>query len=354
MKVFLTGGTGFIGMYLAQALLRRGWDVTALVRSPDGPQARLLASRGVRLLPGDVTERESLRPGMTGADLVIHNAAWYELGVDKAARERMRLINVHGADNALSLALELGIPRTVHVSSCLYWGSSGPQPRGETYQREYPYLSFYEQTKAEAHELALGYLERGLPLILVCPAHVMGPNDHAAWGYFLRLYLNGIMPPLGWAPNSLNSGAHVADIAEGIALAAEKGRLGETYLLAGDTLRTREVLDLWITRPGGFRVLGYMPVWLARLMFAPTELLLRMAGMPAFLSREVAAGGGMHWAYSSAKAQRELGWTYRPSRPMWESILDDELRLLAERQKCDLRSRLMPLETAGLLSAAGD
>lgn len=76
MKVFLTGGTGFIGQPLAQALLARGWTVVTLVRQPDSPPAHALTKMGAQCVAGDVTDRDSLRAGMTGADLVVHNAAF--------------------------------------------------------------------------------------------------------------------------------------------------------------------------------------------------------------------------------------------------------------------------------------
>jgi len=344
MKIFLTGGTGFIGQPLTQSLLARGWSVAVLVRNPNSPQARALMKMGAECVAGNVTDRESMRAGITGADIVVHNAAWYELGVSEKAHKLMHAINVIGTDNVLSLALELGIPRTVYVSSGLYYGDTGPEARDETYQRQKPYRSYYEQTKAEAHVIALQYQQRGLTLIIVCPANVMGPNDHAVWGYFLRLYLNRLMSPFGWAPDNINSGVHVNDIGEGIALAAEKGRIGETYLLTGDPIRLREVAEIWNTKPGGFKIRFYIPNWLAWLMFAPLEPLQRMVGLPAFISRETVSAS-VSLNFSGAKAQRELGWTYQPAKEMWLSIIDQELELLANRQKRDLVSRLKPVET---------
>lgn len=343
MNIFLTGGTGFIGIPLTKALLSRGWNVVALARRPDSGPARALASLGVRIVPGDVTDRASMRAGMTGADIVVHNAAWYEIGLTTSARKTMRAINIDGTDNVLGLALELGIARVVYVSSTVYFGETGPGPVDETYQRQMPYRSYYEQTKAEAHELALQYRQRGLPVTLVCPGNVMGPNDHAVWGHFLRLYLNRMLPPFAWAADHVNTGAHVEDIAEGIALAAEKGAPGETYILAGEPVRVRDVLAFWATRPGGFRVRFYIPAWLAAVMFAPMAPLLRLLGIPAFLSRETVSAN-VHLNHSSAKARRELGWTYRPARAMWLEIVDEEIALMAKRDKRDLASRLRPLE----------
>ena len=81
MKVFLTGGTGFIGRSLTRALLSRNWNVTALVRNPRSPQAQALDALGAELVAGDITDRESVRAGMAGADAVVHNAGSYEYGV---------------------------------------------------------------------------------------------------------------------------------------------------------------------------------------------------------------------------------------------------------------------------------
>src|SRR5258708_16792748 len=115
MKVFLTGGTGFIGRSLTAELLRRGWDVVALARHPESPRGRELAALGADCARGDVTDRDSIRAGMGGADLVIHAAGHYEFGVDRAGRERMVRTNVDGTDTVLNVALELGVPRIVYV-----------------------------------------------------------------------------------------------------------------------------------------------------------------------------------------------------------------------------------------------
>lgn len=346
MKVFLTGGTGFIGQALTQALLARGWEVVALVRRPDSPQAHALSKRGAKCVAGDVTDRESMRTGMTGADIVVHSAAWYELGVSRSAHPLMHAINVAGTDNVLSLARELGIARSVYVSSTTAYGDTGGQTRDETYQRQKPYCFYYEQTKAEAHAVAQHYQQVGLPLIIVCPAHVLGPNDHSNFGYFLRMYLNRLMVPYAFSPEMKLSPAHVADISEGIALAAEKGRLGETYILAGDSTNLREMFALWNTHPGGFKVRLYVPRWLAWVMFAPLELVQRLAGLPAFISRETVVATSISYNFSGRKAQRELGWIYRPVKEMWRDIIGEELNLLASRRKRDLVSRLKPIETS--------
>jgi len=343
MRVFLTGGTGFIGRPLTQALLARGWEVVALARQPNGPLARGLTKLGARCVAGDVTQRETMRAGMTGADIVVHNAGWYEFGLNEAGRKQMHAINVTGTENVLSLAQELMIPRSVHVSSNMYYGETGPEPRDETFQRNTPYRTYYEQTKAEAHEVALRYIQHGLPLSIVCPSVVVGPNDHSIWGYYLRLYLNYVMTPFAWAPETVTSGTYVNDVGEGIALVAEKGRVGETYLLAGDPMRLRDIVGIWNAHPGGFKILFYIPAGLAELLFAPMEPVLRLLGLPAFASRETVKANA-HLNNSSLKAQRELGWTHRPAHAMWQSIIADERQLQTKRKWWDMVGKLKPLE----------
>lgn len=92
MKVFLTGGTGFIGQPLTKALLARGWKVVALVRKSDSPQAQALTNLGAQLAVGDITQRESMRAAMNGAEIVVHNAGHYEYGLDNAGKQRMQSI----------------------------------------------------------------------------------------------------------------------------------------------------------------------------------------------------------------------------------------------------------------------
>ena len=345
MKVFLTGGTGFIGQPLTKVLLTRGWSVTALVRKPNTPQSQGLGKIGAQLSTGDVTERESMRTAMNGANIVVHNAGHYEYGVDQASKQRMHAINVTGTDNVLGLAHELGIPRTVYVSTVQAFGETGPQSRDETFKRQAPCRTTYEQSKTDAHRIALQHQENGLPLVIVCPHGVISANDHSTWGYFLRLYVNHIMPPTCWSPNAIHAPVYIDDLVEGIALAAEKGRIGETYFLSGEAQSIREHLNYWTKRPGAFKPLIWLPPGLAALCFAPLEPLHRMLGLPAFLSRETVAGASTNWYYSNDKAKRELGWTHCPAEAMWIATIDGELGLLSKRKGQNLVQRLRPLDT---------
>jgi dihydroflavonol-4-reductase len=156
--------------------------------------------------------------------------------------------------------------------------------------------------------------------------------------------VNRLLPLFAWAPNTVHSPVHVTEVAEGIALAAEKSKLGETYILAGESTSLRQLFALWATKPGGFQIRFFVPFWLASLMFAPMEPVQRWLSLPAFTSRETVSSNHGSMSFSSAKAQRELGWTHLPARQMWSTILEEEHILLAARKKRDLVSRLKPVE----------
>ena len=344
MHIFLTGATGFIGQALTKAMLQRGWSITALVRKPGSPQAQVLSAMGARLVSGDVTERESVRAAMMGADIVVHNAGQLEYGVDRAGEKRMRAVNVDGVENVLGLARELGISRTIYVSTIQAFGRTGSLQRDETFTRNTACQTVYEQTKTDAHEIALQYQQRGLPLIIVCPHQVVGPNDHSVMGFFQRLYVNGLMPPLAWSPKSTVCCVEVNDLAEGISLAAEKGRTGETYILCGDPQNFLEIFKYWQQKPGRFIPRLYLPARIAEVMFAPMEPIMRMFGLPAFFSRETVRVVAANWNFSNKKAKEELGWTHRSFEALWFGTLDGEISLLARRKGQGLIERLKPLD----------
>src|SRR5262245_36563571 len=151
MRVFLTGGTGFVGQALARTIRNCGWHLDALVRRPESAGARYLASLGATLIAGDVTQRDSMHPAMARADVMIHNAGMYEFGVNPKLRQRMQAANVTGTDNTLSLALELGVPRSIYVSSTLAIGATDVDPWDENSVRRAPCMTEYERTKTDAH-----------------------------------------------------------------------------------------------------------------------------------------------------------------------------------------------------------
>jgi len=345
MKVFLTGGTGYIGQPITKSFLERGWNVTVLVRNPNSPGSKAVSKMGAQLATGDITERESMRAAMKGANIVVHSAGHYEMGLNRAGKQHMQRVNVDGTENVLGLAHELIIPRTIYVSTIIAFGETGPQPRDETYRRQFPFGSTYEQTKTDAHNIARQYQQRGLPLIIVCPHCVIGANDQSFIGYYLRLYVNHILPPMRWSPRAGCSFVALNDLITGIILAAEKGRIGETYFLCGESRSIREHYDYWRKKTGGVSWWVWLPAGFTAALLAPLEPIQRMLGLPAFLSRETVKTSSGKWCFSNEKAKRELGWTHCSAEEMWHAAIDGEIDLLAKRKGQNLIQRLKPLET---------
>ena len=334
MRVFLTGGTGFIGRPLTRALVGRGLEVVALVRRPDGAEARELAAMGARLAPGDVTQRESMRTPMAGAGAVVHNAGIYRFGVSRRDRGAMTAVNVQGTENTLGLAVELGIPRIVHVSTILAFGQTGDAMADETFQRRSPPLSWYERTKTEAHQFATELQRKGAPLIIACPAGVIGPGDHSGVGHLLRMYVRGRLSPISFAADGSRAHVHVEDVAEGVARCVDRGRVGEVYLLSSGVMRHADMFDLWRQTPGGAKRTW---LWMSRpwamLFNRAVEPVERLFGLPMVFCREFCAAAFASWQFTGAKAERELGVRFRPVE---QAFLDT---LAAERVAAGKRAK---------------
>ncbi|MGH2524098.1 MAG: NAD-dependent epimerase/dehydratase family protein, partial [Anaerolineales bacterium] len=234
--------------------------------------------------------------------------------------------------NVLSLASELKAWKIIYTSSTTALGDTGGAVVDESFQRQTLSHSFYEQTKAEAHAIALRFQQHGAPVIIVCPAQAIGPGDHSALGYFARLYVRGLLPPAVWAPEGAFTMAHVDDVAEAIALAGQKGRPGQTYFVAGHVITNQEIVEVWKRTPGGFKPFIWLPPRLARLTGSLTEPLLRLLGLPAFISREVVENSYVSFRYSSAKAEHELGAHFRSAEQAWLDTLAAERAARAARK----------------------
>ena len=241
MKYFVTGATGFIGGRLVRQLRAAGHEVRALVRTPS--KAPDLAGLGVSLHPGDITDKESMRAAMRGSDGVFHLAAWYRIGARPGERRLAERINVQGTRNVLELIGDLGVPKGVYTSTLAVFGDTEGWVGDESYRHSGPWLSEYDRTKWRAHyEVAVPLIQAGLPLVIVQPGVVYGPGDPSVIGNLLRQYLRRTLPirPHGAA----FCWGHVDDTAHGHILAMDKGRAGQSYILAGPPHTLEEALEI--------------------------------------------------------------------------------------------------------------
>jgi nucleoside-diphosphate-sugar epimerase len=307
MRAFITGATGFIGGRVAKALVERGDEVTALVRSPD--KAGALRGLGVTLVGGDITEPSTLQGPIRRAEAVYHLAAWYEVGVTD--RTRMYQINVRGTEHVMDAAAAAGVERVVYCSSVVVFGMrSIGDIADETTEHEGGFGSLYEETKWQAHMKVRERARAGLPVITVMPGGVFGPGDQSPIAILLRLYSKGWLIAVPF-PQTEFSFIQVDDLADGFLAAFDKGRPGEEYVLGGENLSIREVFlrlePITGIRPPRFGV----PSWLVRASIPISPLIARALKQGPHVMQDAMGTMGGSFMASSAKAQRELGFAFR-------------------------------------------
>ncbi|MFP5218368.1 MAG: NAD-dependent epimerase/dehydratase family protein [Actinomycetes bacterium] len=323
MDVFLTGGTGFIGGEVARQLRARGDRVRALVR--DEGRAAALAELGCELVVGDLSDERALTAACSGSDAVIHCAALYEVGVPADRRSALVDTNVAGTERVLGAALSAGVRKAVYVSTVAVFGNTRGEvaTKGHTKPDDVPHTSVYEQTKAQAHARAHEIAERGLPLVIVQPGLVYGPGDPSTFGELTRQFLTGRLPALPF-PDLGITPVHRDDVAAGILLALDKGVPGESYVLAGEPTTNRELLTVLAEQAGRRPPSRTVPTALLKAISPFGRVVGPLMGFPPNFKELISSSDGVTFWASSEKAQRELGWTYRP--------LSEGLRELAESE----------------------
>jgi nucleoside-diphosphate-sugar epimerase len=310
MKVFVTGATGFIGGVVARRLRDRGDEVVCLVRSPE--KATVLTEIGCETVAGDLGDREAQRAGMGGCDGVIHAAAMYEVGIPVSQRPAMREANVIGTENVLGAALEAKVPKVVYVSTCGAFGNTHHQIVDESY--EHPckdFTSYYEQTKVEAHKVARRMIaEDGLPCTIVQPGGVYGPGDTSSLGALLEQFLSGRMPLIPFPELGICL-AHVEDTAAGIVVALDKGRPGETYVIAGPPTTMREAIGILAEVSGRKAPKRALPTALMKAMTPIGPLVGKLMGQPPNLRELISSADNVTFWATNEKAVKELGFAPR-------------------------------------------
>jgi nucleoside-diphosphate-sugar epimerase len=305
---FVTGGTGFIGSRLIALLVERGVQVRALARSQSGLED--VKALGAVPVQGDVTNPGSMQEAMRGCDVVFHVASMYEIGL--RYKTQMEKVNVDGVRNVIETALEAGVPKIVFTGTVGVFGDTKGRIVDETYEYKGVFSTVYERTKWLAHyEVILPFIRQGAPIIIVMPSAVFGPNDHSTINDLMNLHLRGRLPVVPGKETTF-SYVYVDDVAEGHILAAEKGRVGEAYVLSGAKFSMSEFIRLWAKVSGRPAPVFEIPSALVRIWWPVLALLERVFPMPALLSAEAARVLGTTWLASSEKAQRELGYRTRP------------------------------------------
>jgi nucleoside-diphosphate-sugar epimerase len=325
MKYFLTGATGFVGGSLAKQLKAAGHEVIAIVRNPG--KAIDLNNIGVTVVKGDVTDKESMREPMKGCDGVYHVAGWYKVGVkDKTPGYQ---INVLGTRNVLELMRELNIPKGVYTSTLAINSDTHGVLKDESFHFTGKHISEYDKTKAEAHQIAEQFIKEGLPLVIVMPGLIYGPDGTSMSDEALRLYLKKKLPLI--PSKSAYSWAHVDDIAYAHILGMEKAKPGTKYIIAGEPKTLSDAFSLAKQITGIRKPLVVPPVMLKITAFFSSlvEGFLPLPDM--YRSEALRVQAGVTYLGNNSKAKKELGYNPRPLEIGLKETLEYELAKMKKK-----------------------
>jgi dihydroflavonol-4-reductase len=314
MKIFVTGGHGFIGSRVVHMLIQNGHEVRCLVRATS--KTHRIDGLAVQRFVGDVRDKASLVEGMKGTDACIHLASvssWNEIRSDA-----LEATIIDGTKNILEAAKEAGAKRVVFVSSALAVnGSKDPVVFDETsaFDVKDPALR-YAHAKHKAEGIALEHAKNGLDVVIVNPGEVYGPEDD---GFITAGNIKDIL--VGWPALTCRGGTavtHVDDVAEGMILALEKGRSGERYILGGDNLSVEELVRLVLDIAAKKTPVLKLPNGIVK------GLIQGMAKihLPTPVIPEVLDYATLFWFMDSSKAKRELGYRPRSARDAIAPVID--------------------------------
>jgi dihydroflavonol-4-reductase len=321
MKVFVTGGNGFLGSRTVSELIRRGHSVRLLLRKESRTERISHLSYETHL--GDILEPKSIQEGLKGCDAVIHLACISSWGDLRKKSPQIFEIAVEGTRNVLeaaaqSLGRSLERGRVVYVSSIAAIGaSSKPQVFDEnaTYNLNQAQLN-YSLAKHQAERVVDQFVRgRGLDAVIVNPCEAYGPDDDdlVTAGNLIEV-LKG---PISLVCQGGTSIAHVEDLARGIVLALEKGRKGERYILGGDNLSLAEIAQIVRELAGKNDFVLTVP---NRVLVSLCRGLKRL-GLKTPVPLDVLDYAVLYWYMDSSKAQRELGHRWRPAKETFQDVV---------------------------------
>jgi len=302
----VTGATGLVGNNTVRMLLDRGQPARALVRATSDP--RPLEGLDVESVEGDICDADSVRRACEGAGVAIHAAGYVQLG--SAYLDRHRRINVDGTRNVAQAARAAGA-RMIHVSSCDALGvRSLEEPADEETPLGEPVRCTYSITKREAEQVVLEEVDHGLDAVIVNPAFMLGPWDwKPSSGRMLLEVAKGVARV---APRGHFSVCDVRDVADGMLAAVKRGPCGERYILAGVTLSYFETWQKFAEITGAKPPWFAAPPRLAAIVGFGGDVWGRLTGREPDVNSGAIALAKLPKSYSSAKAQRELGYSNRP------------------------------------------
>jgi len=316
VTVLITGAAGFVGSAVARRLVAEGLEVRALLRRSSDPAN--LEGLEIERHYGDLLDPATIKSAVKGCDAVFHVAADYRLWVPDP--DAMMCVNVEATRTLMLAALDAGVSRIVHTSSVATLGIvKGGVADEDTPSSVDDMIGPYKLSKFLAEEEVRALVEkRGLPAVIVNPSTPIGPRDPrpTPTGRLVLEAARGRMP--AYVDTGLNV-SHVDDTAEGHWLAFQKGKIGERYIIGGDNLTLREILVTVAEITGGSKPLLALPHGLILPFARLAERIAKRTGKEPFATVDGVKLSRKRMFFSSAKAERELGYRHRPAR---EALVD--------------------------------
>lgn len=312
MKIFITGGTGFIGGRLIEKLVADNHDVVLLIRDPG--KADNFKNKKVTFISGDLFDRDSIKKGMTGCDWVFHLAAFTKpWSKDPSLAYKT---NVTGTIDIFEAALECNVKKVVLTSTAgtMSFSHDG-KPVNELTNRNPEYHTLYESTKAEAERIAGDYCKKGLHIVIVNPTRVFGPGrltKSNSLTKIIKWYIAGLWRILPGNGDSIGNYVYIDDVIEGQILAAMYGGKGERYILGGENLSFNELFSVIGETTGIKRKIFPLSFTALKIIMRITTLITKLAGMPPVITREWLDKYMKDWIMSSEKAIKEIGYKITP------------------------------------------
>lgn len=316
----VTGANGFLGAAVVRTLLDAGFAVRALAR-PNSDR-RNLARLDLEVVEGDITDPDSLRAAVRGCEAVFHVAADYRLWV--ADPQPMYRANVDGSLNVLEAAAREGVARVVYTSSVAVLGINPDRTPAdeETPVSVTDMIGHYKRSKFLAEQAVRARAsELGLDVVTVNPSTPIGPRDvkPTPTGRVILDAAAGRMP--AYVDTGLNV-AHVDDVARGHLLALHHGKAGERYILGGQDLTLAEILAIVGEHTGKPATKVRLPHWAVYPVAIASEGIARITGREPRATLDAVRMSTKHMYFTSRKAERELGYTWREPRQAIGDAID--------------------------------
>jgi dihydroflavonol-4-reductase len=317
-RIWISGASGFIGKAVVRVLRARGDEVIAPVR--DARRAAELIDMGVTVIEDDLSDVAVIVDQLRDVDAAIHSAGSYRLGVTREDRGPMWDANIGTTTRVLDAAEVARTPKVVYVSTVGIFGNTRGKVVDETYRRNIRegFVSWYDETKFGAHEVAAQRARAGAPIVTVQPSQVYGPGDYTEVGNQLRLAYAGKLPYRALGDVGIGF-VYVDDLAAGIVAALDRGSVPGAYVLSGPRHRLAEALAIAAKLGGKSLPRLAIPNGFLRL----ATPLGRFIGQPNLRELVSASAGVTYWA-TSEKAQRELGFSPRSLETGIHDMFEDE------------------------------